>query len=349
MNMSSSEILPHQLEDDFSDDDDLLELETLAMMERDGKQKIPQRTCPLSGQEYTTFLLKSNPRNIKDILCVDKHTFRALAVELVRRGLLEWDQKNLLVEMSLDIFLYICGQNIRDRVVVDHFQRSLDTISKHFNIMHRAISLPLLFDHQIFKKCLLKFSIMKDTIHGWKGSAHDGRVFSVAVLNPDFNFPHPPINMYYLVDSGYINMSGYLALYRRQRYHRDQWDGANIIFHTLYELFNYKHSSLRNVIERYFGVLKKRFPILKGTPNYDNAHQPTIVTAYCVIHNFILMHHGIDEYFDGYNEDVKWEGETDEEVDDDVGEVEPLNTSHVGLELMAHKRDQMAIEIWDAY
>ncbi|XP_058211855.1 uncharacterized protein LOC131324046 [Rhododendron vialii] len=217
---------------------------------------------------------------------------------------------------------------------------------------------------------------------GWEGSAHDGCVFFAAVSNPDFHFPHPPLrkfkfeedcshicfwiyssrkhiiltrvisdlDKYYLVDSGYTNMLGYLPPYRGQRYHRDQWDGANTIFRTPYELFNYKHSSLRNVIERCFGVLKKRFPILKGMPNYDYALQSTIVTACCVIHNFILMHHGRDEYFDGYNKDIEWEGETDEEVDnDDVGEVEPLNTSCVGLELMAHKRDQMAIEMWDAY
>ncbi|KAI8525626.1 hypothetical protein RHMOL_Rhmol13G0245000 [Rhododendron molle] len=137
--MSTSGIPPYELEEDFSDDDDLLELETLEMMERDGKQKIPQRTCPLSGQEYTTFLLTSHPQNIKDMLRVDKHTFRALAVELVRRGLLEWDHKNLSVEESLAIFLYICGQNARDRVVADRFQHSLDTISRHFNIIRRAI------------------------------------------------------------------------------------------------------------------------------------------------------------------------------------------------------------------
>ncbi|KAF7123603.1 hypothetical protein RHSIM_Rhsim12G0104200 [Rhododendron simsii] len=44
---------------------------------------------------------------------------RALAVELVRRGLLKWDHKNLSVEESLAIFLYICGQNAWDRAVAD--------------------------------------------------------------------------------------------------------------------------------------------------------------------------------------------------------------------------------------
>ncbi|KAI8552168.1 hypothetical protein RHMOL_Rhmol06G0244600 [Rhododendron molle] len=168
--MSSSGTPPYQLEDDFSDDDDLLELETLAMLERDWKQKMPQRTCRLSGQEYTTFLLNSNPHNIKDILRVDKHTFRALVVELVRRNLFQWDHKNLSVEESLAIFLYVCGQNARARVVADRFQRSLDTISRHFNIILVlfAISLPLLFDHQIFTKRRLKFSMMEDTIHGSK-------------------------------------------------------------------------------------------------------------------------------------------------------------------------------------
>lgn len=78
MTMSSSdEIPPHQLDGHVSsDDDDLMDLETLSMMEGQYK-KITQRTLPLSGKAYTAFVLNSNPRNIKDILHVNKHTFRA--------------------------------------------------------------------------------------------------------------------------------------------------------------------------------------------------------------------------------------------------------------------------------
>ena len=74
-------------------------------------------------------------------------------------------------------------------------------------------------------------------------------------------------DQFYLVDSGFPNMSGYLAPYRRERYHlRDFRDGGRP--RGKQELFNHRHSSLRNIIERCFGVLKARFPILKLMPNY---------------------------------------------------------------------------------
>ncbi|KAL0285737.1 UNVERIFIED_CONTAM: putative ribonuclease H protein [Sesamum calycinum] len=56
------------------------------------------------------------------------------------------------------------------------------------------------------------------------------------------------------------------------------------------DLFNHAHSRLRNVIERCFGVLKKRFPILQwGMPSYLLQHQVDLVIACCTLHNFIRM------------------------------------------------------------
>jgi hypothetical protein len=60
---------------------------------------------------------------------------------------------------------------------------------------------------------------------------------------------------YYLVDAGYPNEYGYLGPYKGERYHfqefrrRGQPSGRK-------EVFNRAHSSLRNVIERSFGVWK---------------------------------------------------------------------------------------------
>ncbi|KAF7832131.1 protein ALP1-like [Senna tora] len=53
---------------------------------------------------------------------------------------------------------------------------------------------------------------------GWEGTTNDSRVFLDA-LKPTNNFPKPHADQFYLVDSGYPNMSGYLAPYRAQRYH----------------------------------------------------------------------------------------------------------------------------------
>ncbi|KAG8472906.1 hypothetical protein CXB51_034807 [Gossypium anomalum] len=54
---------------------------------------------------------------------------------------------------------------------------------------------------------------------GWEGSAHDTRIFLNAIRDPKYKFPHPPNGKYYLADSGYPQMKGYLGPYRGQRYH----------------------------------------------------------------------------------------------------------------------------------
>jgi len=52
-------------------------------------------------------------------------------------------------------------------------------------------------------------------------------------------------------------------------------------------LFNLRHSSARNVIERIFGVFKRRFRILHLPPEYDMSIQARIPSALAALHNFI--------------------------------------------------------------
>ena len=56
--------------------------------------------------------------------------------------------------------------------------------------------------------------------------------------------------------------SGLIAPYRGVRYHLKEYSTRGP--ENAEELFNHRHSFLRNVIERTFGVLKKRFPIISG-------------------------------------------------------------------------------------
>ncbi|XP_062103289.1 protein ALP1-like [Humulus lupulus] len=90
---------------------------------------------------------------------------------------------------------------------------------------------------------------------GWEGTANDSRVLLDAIRKDD-NFPMPPPGKYYVVDSGYPNMPGFLAPYRGERYHLRRFRGRGNHPRGAMELFNYRHSSLRNVIERCFGLLK---------------------------------------------------------------------------------------------
>lgn len=56
---------------------------------------------------------------------------------------------------------------------------------------------------------------------------------------------------------------------------------------TREELFNLRHASARNVVERVIGVLKGRFDILQRAPQYDMEVQIRIPSALCALHNFI--------------------------------------------------------------
>ena len=99
-------------------------------------------------------------------------------------------------------------------------------------------------------------------------------------------------------------MPGYLVPFRRNIYHLCDFREGCGRPRGKEELFNYRHSSLRNVIERCFGVLKARFPILKLMPSYPIRRQRLILIACCTIHNFIRMHNGVDTLFDQYVEQL---------------------------------------------
>ncbi|XLU45786.1 hypothetical protein S245_040600, partial [Arachis hypogaea] len=67
---------------------------------------------------------------------------------------------------------------------------------------------------------------------------------------------------YYLGDAGFMLKFGILTPYRGVQYHLKEYSVRES--QNSKELFNHRHSSLRNVIERCFGVLKKRFLIITG-------------------------------------------------------------------------------------
>ena len=56
------------------------------------------------------------------------------------------------------------------------------------------------------------------------------------------------------------------------------------------ELFNLRHASAWNVVERIFGVVKRRFRILLISSEYKIEIQARIPTALCALHNYIRAH-----------------------------------------------------------
>ncbi|XP_024024743.1 protein ANTAGONIST OF LIKE HETEROCHROMATIN PROTEIN 1-like [Morus notabilis] len=158
----------------------------------------------------------------------------------------------------------------------------------------------------------MRFTYM---LAGWEGSAHDARVLTSAIETREKNFPTPPERKYYLVDSGYANTNYFLTPYRESTYHLQEYRARRGRPQTPRELFNYTHSSLRNCIERTFGIWKARFRILKCINNYPIQTRIDIPLVCAILHNFIHMYNHKDDLLTQYMRDAV-----------PVAEIDPLNT-----------------------
>ncbi|KAK9994196.1 hypothetical protein SO802_023899 [Lithocarpus litseifolius] len=132
---------------------------------------------------------------------------------------------------------------------------------------------------------------------GWEGSANDSRVLDEAISSPKHGFLWPPTGSYYLVDSSFPIGTSFLPLHKSTRYYAQEFHSSNSQLSTKKELYNYRHSLLRMVIERSFGVLKACFPILNLMPNFKRTRQRYVIVACCALHNFIRMNNRGDELF----------------------------------------------------
>ena len=189
---------------------------------------------------------------------------------------------------------------------------------------------------------------------GWEGSAHDGRVLKDARSK---GFPTLP-GKYFLGDAGYANDVDILAPYRGVRYHLREISAAGLEASSPEELFNYRHSSLRNAVERVFGVFKRRWRLFKTQHEFSVQTQVKLVYGLAGVHNFINKVAGTQDI-----EDVWRRGEDDEEEEYDEVEVveEPASGSRVapkdeGVEeillssqQMGSFRDDMAERMWKDY
>jgi DDE superfamily endonuclease len=107
---------------------------------------------------------------------------------------------------------------------------------------------------------------------------------------------------------GYALTPQFLTPYRGVHYHLKEWaqvlDGCPS---NPKELFNLRHSSLRNIIERVFGVVKRKFKILRVQSEYSLTSQIQLVPALACITNIIHWYEG-EEIFESEDNDTEIEG-----------------------------------------
>jgi hypothetical protein len=147
------------------------------------------------------------------------------------------------------MFLYVIGHNQKFRVMHITFRRSIETISRYFNqvlyatrelrqemvkppsgetpskIRHIKRWYPYLkvsynfHLHNLFKLC------SAHVLAGWEGSAHDA-----SILNHSLNRPNGiqlSEGKFYLEDAGYACWPGILPLFRKTRYHLNEFSPRN--------------------------------------------------------------------------------------------------------------------------
>lgn len=92
------------------------------------------------------------------------------------------------------------------------------------------------------------------------------------------------------------------------------------------------------MIERIFGVFKKRFQIFSLAPEYSIETQAKLVQALCVVHNFARI----------YDPDDIPRIEEDDEYEFDKGLLQASTTSAQKTQA-SNKRDRIAKEMWKSY
>lgn len=123
------------------------------------------------------------------------------------------------------------------------------------------------------------------------------------------------------------------------------------------ELFNLRHAQARNVIERIFGVLKRRFKLSTTAPEYPLNIQAMFIVAMALLHNFIRVH---DPNDDASHLDDTWirncfglqsvssDGSDQDEEDIEEGELSSEITPKE-RERATRRRDIIAKAMWRQY
>ena len=172
---------------------------------------------------------------------------------------------------------------------------------------------------------------------GCEGCASDGFMFARAN-----NFlVGVSRGYYYLADAGFSLTKTILTPYRSTRYHLREWaedrDGRP---QNSKEIFNYRHSMARIIVEQAFGILKKKWGILKNSMEYELDIINQVIHCCCALHNYLLACRPsiIDE-------ELEVENDYDEDIYEELAEQLLVDDTNVA----ADWRDNVAADMWNSY
>ncbi|GJX02662.1 ALP1-like protein isoform X1 [Tanacetum coccineum] len=270
--------------------------------------KIPQR------KEYIERLAYESDETCLQQLRMNRSTFVKLCGMLEMNGKLK-ASKYLKVDEQVAMFLYILAHHVKNRVKPEPIPENSTNDRWKW-----------------FKGCLGSIDGTHISVHvreedkpRYRNRKGEISTNVLVACTPKMQFTYVLPGNYYLVDVGYTNREGFLAPFRGQRYHLSTWRNGRQP-EKAEEYFNMKHSSARNVIERCFRVLKKRWAILRSPSFYPIRTQNKIILACCLLHNFIRK----ELTYDLFDNEETFDTNNDEDDEDLGSEVERITTIYVG-------------------
>ncbi|KAG4954337.1 hypothetical protein JHK87_039931 [Glycine soja] len=261
-----------------------------------GLEKEPTRNWELECHSFLNYLYRGTKKDCIEQLRLSKNAFFNLCRILQEKGGLV-RTRNVPTTEAVAMFIHILAPNLKYRVVQFSYCRSKETISRKFNDVLRAV-MKMSKDYLNFQPCTLegaeankwrcfercigaldgnhipvivspnekpryrnrKGDVSTNVLAAW--SVGDSRVLRYVLHHQ--NKLEIPTSKYFLMDAGYTNGPRFLTPYRGTRYHLNEWIGNAP--QSYKELFNLRHASARNAIEK---------------------TQIRIINACFVLHNFI--------------------------------------------------------------
>lgn len=154
---------------------------------------------------------------------------------------------------------------------------------------------------------------IKNIVVRWPGSCHDQTIFKNSLIKRQFE--NGAFGRYMLVgDSGYTLQPYLMTKLLETRNNAES-------------LYNESIIRTRNVVERQYGVWKRRFPILKNGINLKLETAMNVIVATAVLHNIAIA----------MREEIPQDWLIDDEVQDpiipDLPENDNNNNNHLGRQL----------------
>ncbi|XP_062089449.1 uncharacterized protein LOC133795983 [Humulus lupulus] len=324
-------------------------------------EKTPCMNSSQTGHMWLMEILKGNESRCYSMFRMEKDVFIKLCDELEANYGFKGSKRMCALEI-LGMFLFTLGHGAGNRLTQERFQHSGETVSRYFNkvldvLCHMSVDVLKPPDPE-FKD--VPEEILKDSRympHFKVNGVHVNAVIPpedqvpfvgrkgiptqnvMAICNFDMQFIYAYAGWegkYYLVDAEYPQITGFLGPYKGQRYYLPQFQrGSKPIGYK--EVFNQTHSSLRSVIERTFGVWKKRWKILRDMPSYPYQKQVKIVIASMTLHNYIRRHAKRDRHFEKIRDNPYYcvEDQTNIEDEDETVRASNLNEMDNTRDLIA--------------